>query len=836
MEGEESEPIPVSPQHIADVEMATAHTVSDSDDSDSSDSDNEAQQTVELQNLQSQLSTNPSNYDTHIRYIKLLRTMGELDKLRQARETMSALFPLSPEMWQEWAKDEASHSSGPVIPAVIENLYERGTSDYLSVSLWCDYLNFVREHDPSVRDYSPNGISKARHLFERAITAAGLHVTQGNKIWDAYREFEHSIFNAIDQTDIQAKEKQAQCIRRIYHRQLSVPLASLKSTLIAYKAWEVEQGNILDAESDDVDGISSQVALAYKKALEMYNARAHLEEEIARQDSVESEKFQHFMSYLKFEQSSGDPARVQILYERAITEFPVSSDLWLDYTRYVDKTLKVGSVVRDVYSRATRNCPWIEELWVQYLLSLERGHASEKDISDVYEKSLQCTFSTFEGYLDLFLTRIDGLRRRISLAKEGDALSFSLIKETFQRASEYLSPHMNHTDGFLHLYSYWARLELKLGKDLGAARGVWENLLKICSMFEAWQGYITMEIELGQINEARSLYKRCYSKSFSGTGSEDICQAWLRFEREFGTLDDFDRAVQKVSPRLEQLKLFRLQQESISLTATADQREHSFKKTAREKRKSGSNATDEQSPAKRQKNDPRDPKKLNQNSNSQEQNKTEINEGDETKDKVDQPENEKQIKDSSAAKNKVYTDQCTAFISNLPLKANDEDIHQFFSDVGGVSSIRILHDKFTGKSRGLAYVDFIDDDHLARAVAKNKHMLLEKRLSIARSNPKQKKESNASIAPGEHVGFRKQTRVDGGSASKEDVESSKEGGVSHSAGRRRGENIQLKGKNTFAVPRNVRALGWTANKPRTVEEGDEKPKSNDEFRKMFLKK
>lgn len=39
-------------------------------------------------------------------------------------------------------------------------------------------------------------------------------------------------------------------------------------------------------------------------------------------------------------------------------------------------------------------------------------------------------------------------------------------------------------------------------------------------MLEAWQGYISMETETGHINEARSLYKRCYSKRFSGTGSE----------------------------------------------------------------------------------------------------------------------------------------------------------------------------------------------------------------------------------------------------------------------------------------------------------------------------
>ncbi|PNX57591.1 squamous cell carcinoma antigen recognized by T-cells 3-like protein, partial [Trifolium pratense] len=37
---------------------------------------------------------------------------------------------------------------------------------------------------------------------------------------------------------------------------------------------------------------------------------------------------------------------------------------------------------------------------------------------------------------------------------------------------------------------------------------------------------------------------------------------------------------------------------------------------------------------------------------------------------------------------------------------------------------------------GLAYVDFLDDEHLVAAVAKNKNTLLGKKLSIARSDPK----------------------------------------------------------------------------------------------------
>ncbi|XP_002527822.2 squamous cell carcinoma antigen recognized by T-cells 3 [Ricinus communis] len=804
---------------------------SDSSDDSDADSEDESHQNEQLKSLEAELSSNPSNYDAHVQYIKLLRKMGEIEKLREAREAMSASFPLTPIMWQEWAKDEASLSTGPEGYSVVEKLYERGVSDYLSVPLWCDYLNYVQECNLLVRECSSDGLSKARNIYERALTAAGLHVAEGNKLWDSYREFEQAILLTMDETDTKVKESQVQRIRNIFHRQLSVPLHNLRSTLLAYKAWEVEQGNVLDTESSYLDGISSHVASAYQKAMEMYNTRAQHEEQIYKQDISEQEKFQNFMNYLNFEKTAGDPARVQVLYERAITEFPVSSDIWLDYTCYLDKTLKVGNIVKDAYFRATRNCSWVGELWVRYLLSLERSRAHEKEISTVFEESLQCLFSTAEEYLDLFLTRVDGLRRRILFGSEAEGvLNYSLIKETMQHASDYLSPQLKNTEGLLRLHAYWARLELNLGKDLVAARGVWESLLKISgSMLEVWQGYITMETELGHINEARSIYKRCYSKRFTGTGSEDICHSWLRFEREFGALEDFDHAVQKVTPRLEELQLYRMQQESKAFVASADQKENPIKRNVREKRKGGPEYTDEQSPAKRKKQTPQTQKGY-EKSKDQPQNLAEV-----TKPKVEKTDSkqEKQQKDYDSGRNKGYTDQYTAFLSNLHLKANYEDLRKFFSDVGGVVSIRILLDKYTGKSRGLAYVDFSDDEHLAAAIAKNKQMLLGKRLSIARSNPKQNKKGGRDFS-------KQQTHTDQSakneeSASYMSTETSKGSRAPQSANRKLDDNIQLKGKNTFLVPRNVKPLGWDANKPKTVEEGDEKPKSNDEFRKMFIK-
>ena len=55
---------------------------------------------------------------------------------------------------------------------------------------------------------------------------------------------------------------------------------------------------------------------------------------------------------------------------------------------------------------------------------------------------------------------------------------FEFVWSFFQQAADYLSPLMKNTDGLLRLHAYWARLELKLGNDFTAARGVWESLLK----------------------------------------------------------------------------------------------------------------------------------------------------------------------------------------------------------------------------------------------------------------------------------------------------------------------------------------------------------------------
>ncbi|KAL0873421.1 hypothetical protein Bca101_023126 [Brassica carinata] len=864
----------------SDQKMEDASTVNptpvppSSDDSGESDSDSEdeAESNLQIEALESELSANPYNYDAYVQYIKLLRKTANLEKLRQAREAMSAMFPLSPSLWLEWARDEASLASSDNVPEIVK-LYERGLSEYQkadicscmqSVSLWCDYLNFLREFDPSVHGYTSDGISKMRSLFERAIPAAGFHVTQGNRIWEGYREFEQGILATIDKDDLEERNKQIQRIRSIFHRHLSVPLKDLSSTLTTYKAWELEQGTDLDIGSDDLSKVSPQVAVANKKAQQMYSERAHLEENISKEDLSDTEKFQQFMvrmaycaSYIKFEQTSGDPTRVQAIYERAVAEFPVSSDLWIDYTSYLDKTLKVGKAITHAYSRATRSCPWTGDLWTRYLLALERSSASEKDIYAIFSYAEKCPIIQIVTYRPLrsHYSAHFPLLRRCSSSVPGiiphssrwpekendinfDGRDFGLFfdKRNFSvllQASDYLTPQMQNTDSLVRLHAYWANLELNIGKDLAGARGVWDSFLKKSGgMLAAWLAYIDMEVRLGHVKEARSIYRRCYTRKFDGTGSEDICHGWLRFEREHGALEDFDHAVQKVTPRLEELQLIRLQQESTAVKPSAGLKEHNPQKSTREKRKAGPNV-EEESSAKRQKskgqkmNDVEAEGKTATAPNKKSSKSETANAADSKKEETE---------DAKPVKPKIYTDECTAFLSNISVKAQEEDIRKFFSDVGGVASIRILHDKGTGKPRcprnhcldeilfGLAYVDFVDDEHLAAAIAKNRKMLLGKKISIARSNPKRGKKDFT----------RRGNEGSGNSKDASQVSDKAKASLGgETEGEKRGNEVEMRGKNTFAVPRNVKALGFTTPKPIAA---DETPKSNDEFRNMFLKK
>ena len=57
------------------------------------------------------------------------------------------------------------------------------------------------------------------------------------------------------------------------------------------------------------------------------------------------------------------------------------------------------------------------------------------------------------------------------------------------------------------------------------------------------------------------------------------------------------------------------------------------------------------------------------------------------------------------------------YVGNLPWSATEEEIRDFFSEVGEVSSVTIVVDRETGRSRGFGFVD-LETDAIQDAIAK----------------------------------------------------------------------------------------------------------------------
>src|SRR6185503_12244225 len=60
--------------------------------------------------------------------------------------------------------------------------------------------------------------------------------------------------------------------------------------------------------------------------------------------------------------------------------------------------------------------------------------------------------------------------------------------------------------------------------------------------------------------------------------------------------------------------------------------------------------------------------------------------------------------------------QSRLFVGNLSYQTLENDLQDYFSQAGVISSVNLMMDKFTGKSRGFAFVEFSSEDEANKAV------------------------------------------------------------------------------------------------------------------------
>ncbi|MBA4387823.1 MAG: hypothetical protein C0404_07570 [Verrucomicrobia bacterium] len=79
------------------------------------------------------------------------------------------------------------------------------------------------------------------------------------------------------------------------------------------------------------------------------------------------------------------------------------------------------------------------------------------------------------------------------------------------------------------------------------------------------------------------------------------------------------------------------------------------------------------------------------------------------------------------------------YVGNLPYEMDERDLNELFAKFGGVSSCRIIKNKFNGKSRGYGFVEMNDGGEVRTAVkALNGREIKGRRIVVneARSAPR----------------------------------------------------------------------------------------------------
>ena len=95
------------------------------------------------------------------------------------------------------------------------------------------------------------------------------------------------------------------------------------------------------------------------------------------------------------------------------------------------------------------------------------------------------------------------------------------------------------------------------------------------------------------------------------------------------------------------------------------------------------------------------------------------------------------------------------FVGNLSYKTMENDLEDYFSQAGAVTSVNLMLDKVTGKSRGFAFVEFATAEDAAKAVEQFHNKDFHGRaLTVNVARPREER-APRSGGPGEGYGDRR---------------------------------------------------------------------------------
>lgn len=287
-----------------------------------------------------------------------------------------------------------------------------------------------------------------------------------------------------------------------------------------YKEWESFVQQLPESHGIDI----KQIEWGYTKAKKLLESYKPYEESLTYAKD-ENEIHNVYTEYIHFVR---DPSLKIMLYERAVGKLCLNALLWENYCYY---TLKLGNLALKVSERALRNCPWHAGLWMARLRILEIFEKPKEDVTSCFEEAVK-SVSSLE-MLNLWLAYMEYIKRTSN--------DMELIDKLCLQAQEQLQAD----DLNSKILKFQARMHAKNG-NMSVTRRLWleimSNLSNKTSAY-AWIEYLELEKRFGESKCVKQLYQRAI------TNCKDwqhyFADEWMMYEREIGTIDDVLKCYQR---------------------------------------------------------------------------------------------------------------------------------------------------------------------------------------------------------------------------------------------------------------------------------------------------
>ncbi|XP_053680070.1 squamous cell carcinoma antigen recognized by T-cells 3 [Anopheles nili] len=111
------------------------NTEDEDTEDDDNDESIESKHIKEYIEILTKIAGDKYNYDNYAELLEVAHQMNDLDKIRQSADIFSAMYPLSPDIWLRWLKIEAALATTDEQVEKVEKLFHRAFNDYYSVDV-----------------------------------------------------------------------------------------------------------------------------------------------------------------------------------------------------------------------------------------------------------------------------------------------------------------------------------------------------------------------------------------------------------------------------------------------------------------------------------------------------------------------------------------------------------------------------------------------------------------------------------------------------------------------------------------------------------------------------